>query len=103
VALLSADLERYAKATEIYESVARASLNHALLQWSASDHFLRACLCCLASQDVVSARRSLERYRELDPRFSDQRECKFLEVDSHTFVSLLTTGAAAHRFGVRIL
>jgi len=79
VAQYSAQSEKYERAIEIYEKVAKQSLENNLLKWSAKDYFLRAGLCHLAGGDVVSGRRALEQYQDLDSSFSSQRECKFLE------------------------
>jgi alpha-soluble NSF attachment protein len=79
VAQYSAQLEKYDRAIEIYEKVAKASLESNLLKWSAKDYFLRAGLCHLCDGDVVSGRKALEQYMDWDSSFSSQRECKFLE------------------------
>jgi len=79
VAQFSAQLEKYEKAIEIFEKVAKTSLESNLLKWSVKEYFLKAGLCHLASGDVVSAKRALERYMEMDVTFSAQRECKFLQ------------------------
>jgi len=78
VAQYSAQLEKYDKAVEIYEQVARNSLDNNLLKWSVKDYFLKAIICHLCQQDVVSAKRALEKYQDMDVTFSSQRECKFL-------------------------
>jgi len=78
VAQYSAQLEKYDKAIEIFEQVAKNSLDNNLLKWSCKEYFLKAGLCYLCSQDVVSAKRAVERYQEMDVTFSSQRECKFL-------------------------
>jgi len=79
VAQFSAQLEKYEKAIEIFEKVAKQSLESNLLKWSVKEYFLKAGLCHLASGDVVSAKRALERYQEMDVTFGSQRECKFLQ------------------------
>jgi len=79
VAQFSAQLEKYDKAIEIYERVAKASLDNNLLKWSVKEYFLKAGLCHLASGDIVSAKRAVERYQEMDYTFSSQRECKLLQ------------------------
>lgn len=47
VAQYSAQLERYDKAIEIFEKVAKASVDNNLLKWSVKDYFLKAGLCYL--------------------------------------------------------
>jgi len=79
VAQFSAQLDKYDKAIEIYEKVASGSLDNNLLKWSVKDYFLKAGLCHLCTADIVSAKRSLDKYKDMDPTFSSQRECKFLE------------------------
>ncbi|KAF6174071.1 hypothetical protein GIB67_020253 [Kingdonia uniflora] len=78
VAEFSAQLERYPRAIEIYEEVARHSLNNNLLKYSVKGYLLNAGLCQLCKGDVVAITNSLERYQELDPTFSGTREYKFL-------------------------
>eukprot|EP01133_Synstelium_polycarpum_P006706 gene6706-7799_t len=78
IALFSAQLERYEKAIEIYEHVASASLDNNLTQWGCKEYFLRACLCYLASDDLVSAERALQRYKDMQASFSSSREYRLL-------------------------
>jgi alpha-soluble NSF attachment protein len=79
VAQYSAQLEKYDKAIEIFEQVAKNSLDNNLLKWSCKEYFLKSGLCYMASGDVVSAKRAVEKYQEMDVTFSSQRECKFLQ------------------------
>ena len=74
----SAMAEKYAVAIQIYEETGVSYLANNLLKWSAKDLFTKAGICHLCSDDVVSAKRALERYQDLDVTFSNQRECKFL-------------------------
>ncbi len=69
---------QYARAIEIYEATAIAYLANNLLKWSAKELFFKAGLCHLASEDLVAAKRAVERYNDLDVTFSAQREYKFL-------------------------
>ncbi|KAF8393853.1 hypothetical protein HHK36_020051 [Tetracentron sinense] len=69
---------RYPKAINIYEEIARKSLNNNLLKYGVKGHLLNAGLCQLCKGDVVAITNSLERYQELDPTFSGTREYKFL-------------------------
>lgn len=78
VAQYSAQLEKYDKAIEVYEDVARKSLDNSLTKWSAKDYFFRAILCYLCTSDVVTAKRQVDKYQEMDYTFGSQRECKFL-------------------------
>jgi len=78
VAQYAAQLEKYDQAIEIYEEVARKSLDNNLTKWSVKDYFFKAILCYLCSTDVVSAKRQIDKYQEMDYSFGSQRECKFL-------------------------
>ncbi|KAK9127307.1 hypothetical protein Syun_016104 [Stephania yunnanensis] len=78
VAQFSAQLEQYQKAIEIYEDVARQSLNNNLLKYSVKGYLLNAGLCQLCKGDVVAITNALDKYQELDPTFSGTREYKFL-------------------------
>ena len=79
VAQLSANMGKYDDAVEIYEQVARASMDNNLLKFSVRNYLFHAFLCILAKQDTVGAGRALERYKDLDPTFASQRECKLCE------------------------
>jgi len=79
IALFSAQLERYEKSIEIYEQVAAASLDNNLTQWGCKEYFMRAILCYLASDDVVSAERALQRYRDMQASFNSTRECRLCD------------------------
>ncbi|KAK0613830.1 soluble NSF attachment protein [Immersiella caudata] len=68
----------YYRAIENYEKVADASLGNNLMRYSVKEYFLKAGICVLATKDVVSTRRNLERYREKDPGFAGQREYQLL-------------------------
>ncbi|CAA6662437.1 unnamed protein product [Spirodela intermedia] len=78
VAELSAQLEQYPRAIEIYETIARHCLNNNLLKYSVKSYLLNAGLCQLCRGDVVAITNALERYQELDPTFSGTREYRFL-------------------------
>ncbi|KAL2149572.1 hypothetical protein VTH82DRAFT_8223 [Thermothelomyces myriococcoides] len=68
----------YFKAVEYYEKVADSSLDNQLMKYSVKDYWFKAGICILATKDLVSARRNLERYKEKDPSFATQRECQLL-------------------------
>lgn len=100
---------RYQKAIEIYEKIAKESLDINLLKYGVRGHLLNAGLCQLCSGDIVAITKSLECYevnilltlfwvllytellysvdfskllfvQDLDPTFSRTREYKFLAV-----------------------
>ncbi|KAL8517134.1 hypothetical protein ACS0TY_015377 [Phlomoides rotata] len=78
VAQFSAQLGKYQKAIEIYEEIARYSLNNNLLKYGARGHLLNAGICQLCKGDVVAINNALEKYQDLDPTFSRTRECNLL-------------------------
>ncbi|XP_076911768.1 alpha-soluble NSF attachment protein-like [Bidens hawaiensis] len=78
IAQFSAQLEQYQKAIEIYEEIARQSLNNNLLKYGVRGHLLNAGICQLCKGDVVAIMNALERYQELYPTFSGTREYKLL-------------------------
>ncbi|PIN13349.1 Protein required for fusion of vesicles in vesicular transport, alpha-SNAP [Handroanthus impetiginosus] len=78
IAQFAAQLEQYPKAIEIYEEIARQSLNNNLLKYGVKGHLLNAGICQLCKGDVVAINNALERYQELDPTFSGTREYKLL-------------------------
>ncbi|XXG39902.1 hypothetical protein AAC387_Pa01g0747 [Persea americana] len=97
VAQFAAQLEQYPKAVEIFEEIARQSMNSNLLKYSVKGILLNAGICQLCRGDVVAITNSLERYQELDPTFSGTREYKFLadlaasmdEEDVETFTNTI--------------
>lgn len=84
-ALKAADLycddsvANYAKAAQIYEQIAKESLNNNLAKWSLKEYFLKAILCRLAdNNDYASANALLNRFLQWDPSFETTRECDFV-------------------------
>lgn len=79
VAELSAELERYPPAEEIYVDVARACTDNNLLKFSAKGYLLQAGICamCYASDDDLHVK--LEQYKDIDLQFGGSRECNLLE------------------------
>ncbi|KAK7385800.1 hypothetical protein VNO78_31669 [Psophocarpus tetragonolobus] len=78
VAQYSAQLEQYQRSIEIYEDIARQSLNNNLLKYGVKGHLLNAGICQLCKGDVIAITNALERYQELDPTFSGTREYRLL-------------------------
>jgi alpha-soluble NSF attachment protein len=89
----------YYKAIEHYERISRTSINNGLMKWSVKEYLLKAGICHLATmvrlatqisislstnpitntqQDMVSANRALESYREIDNTFASTREHQLL-------------------------
>ncbi|KAL8119832.1 alpha-soluble NSF attachment protein-like [Apium graveolens] len=79
IAQFAAQLEHYQRAIDIYEDIARQSLNNNLLKYGVRGHLLNAGICQLCKNDVVAITNALERYEELDPTFSGTREYKLLK------------------------
>ncbi|KAL2019421.1 hypothetical protein VTK56DRAFT_9626 [Thermocarpiscus australiensis] len=69
---------QYHEAVTYFEKVADSSLDNHLMKYSVKDYFMKAGLCILATKDLVTARRNLEKYKEKDPSFAGQRECQLL-------------------------
>lgn len=80
VATLSATLEDYDRAIEIFEEVAIAMLDNSLLKWSAKENFFKAGICRLCSGDTVAAQKHIERYESICAGFRDTRESKLCKV-----------------------
>ncbi|PIN19705.1 Protein required for fusion of vesicles in vesicular transport, alpha-SNAP [Handroanthus impetiginosus] len=78
VAQFSAQLGKYQKAIQIYEEIARYSLNNNLLKYGARGHLLNAGICQLCKGDVVAINNALEKYEDFDPTFSRTREYRLL-------------------------
>ncbi|CAL9158625.1 unnamed protein product [Musa hybrid cultivar] len=78
VAQFAAQMEQYPKAIEIYEALARHSINNSLLRYGVKGILLNAGICHLCKGDVVAITNALERYQEIDPTFSGTREYKLL-------------------------
>ena len=78
-AALLANRDRFEEATEIFEDVARASVDNNLLRFSVKGYFLQAGMCRLCWCDAVGVLNALERYDERDPAFPGSRERDVLE------------------------
>ncbi|XP_017774815.1 PREDICTED: alpha-soluble NSF attachment protein-like [Nicrophorus vespilloides] len=71
-------LENYEKAVEVYEDVARRSVDNSFLKYCTKEYLFRALLCHLCV-DVVNAELALERYVLMCPAFQDSRESKLIQ------------------------
>ncbi|KAD5317182.1 hypothetical protein R6Q59_032514 [Mikania micrantha] len=78
IAQYAAELEQYQKAIEIYEDIARQTLNNNLLKYGVRGHLLNAGICQLCKGDVVAITNALDNYQDLDPTFAGSREYKLL-------------------------
>lgn len=68
----------YYKAIANFEKVAEQSIGNNLMRYSVKDYFLKAGICHLATGDLVASQQALEKYREMDPTFTAQREHQLL-------------------------
>ncbi|XP_013147520.1 PREDICTED: soluble NSF attachment protein [Papilio polytes] len=78
LAQYAAQLEHYDKAIQIYEQIAKSSLDNSLLKYSAKEYMFRAALCHLCV-DLLNAQHALDKYCSLYPAFADTRECKLVK------------------------
>lgn len=76
--LVALDGKDYYHAIGLYEKVAKSSINNNLMRWSVKEYLLKAGICQLCTNDEVGATTALDRYRELDPSFTQQREHQLL-------------------------
>ncbi|KAG0017715.1 vesicular-fusion protein S17 [Podila clonocystis] len=78
-ATIAGELKEYAVAIRQLELVARASADSQLMKWSLKEYLLKAGLCHLATNDLVSARNALTQYSEMDGSFATTTEGRFLQ------------------------
>ncbi|KAL5375478.1 hypothetical protein DPSP01_011176 [Paraphaeosphaeria sporulosa] len=76
--LVALEGKDYYHAISLYEKVAKSSINNNLMRWSVKEYLLKAGICQLCTGDEVGAATAFERYRELDPSFTQQREHQLL-------------------------
>jgi alpha-soluble NSF attachment protein len=76
--LVALEGKDYYKAIELYEKVAKTSIQNNLMRWSVKEYLLKAGICQLCTGDQVGVNAALERYRDLDPSFVQQREHQLL-------------------------
>lgn len=77
-AALAAESEEYAQAAELFEGMAEASASDAIRKYAVKDFLLRAGLCRLCLDDVVGAKKAIDRYSTLDGSFGASKEFVFL-------------------------
>jgi alpha-soluble NSF attachment protein len=78
VAQFAAQLEKYARAIEIYEQIGTSSIDNPLLKYGARDHFFRAGMCHLCI-DHLNCQQAIVRYESILASFNDSRESNFLK------------------------
>jgi alpha-soluble NSF attachment protein len=76
--LIALEGKDYYHAISLYEKVAKSSINNNLMRWSVKEYLLKAGICQLCTGDEVGAATAFDRYRELDPSFTQQREHQLL-------------------------
>ncbi|KAK3215289.1 hypothetical protein GRF29_19g2795649 [Pseudopithomyces chartarum] len=76
--LVALEGKDYYHAISLYEKVAKSSINNNLMRWSVKEYLLKAGICQLCTNDEVGAAAAFDRYRELDPSFTQQREHQLL-------------------------
>ncbi|KAJ4297734.1 vesicular-fusion protein S17 [Kalmusia sp. IMI 367209] len=76
--LVALEGKDYYHAISLYEKVAKSSINNNLMRWSVKEYLLKAGICNLCTNDEVGAAAALDRYRDLDPSFIQQREHQLL-------------------------
>ncbi|KAJ4356163.1 vesicular-fusion protein S17 [Didymosphaeria variabile] len=76
--LVALEGKDYYHAISLYEKVAKSSINNNLMRWSVKEYLLKAGICQLCTGDEVGASTAFDRYRELDPSFTQQREHQLL-------------------------
>jgi alpha-soluble NSF attachment protein len=76
--LVALEGKDYYKAIELYEKVSKTSIQNNLMRWSVKEYLLKAGICQLCTGDQVGVNAALDRYRDLDPSFVQQREHQLL-------------------------
>ncbi len=78
VAQLSAQVEDYSTAVQLFNEVALSSLDSNLLKYSVKGYLLNSGLCMLCSGDGVAIENAIAKYIDMDATFEDTREHKLL-------------------------
>jgi len=79
VAYHVATLEDYSRGFDLFQKLGTESLDNNLLKFNAKNHFLHACFCVLAKNDMVAAQNAIDRFLEIDYSFADTRESKLVQ------------------------
>lgn len=59
--------DRYDKAIQIYEAVAKNSMNNNLLKYSVKGYLLNAGLCQICGKDTIAVQNAIENYQVSSP------------------------------------
>ena len=84
VAALSAELEDYKKAIEIYERISQKALEGSSAgKWGVKDYLFKALLCqlviCAKKNDMEQVEKNIDRYKDIYPQLDGTREVKLIE------------------------
>jgi alpha-soluble NSF attachment protein len=79
VAELSAQIENYDRAIEIYTSLVFMTIQKSALRFGVPGILFNLLLCHLAQEDIIGAQRCVEKSKNEHPLFIGSRECKFIE------------------------
>ena len=84
VAALSAELEDYKKAIEIYEKISQKALEGSSAgKWGVKDYLFKSLLCQLVlsakKNDMEQLEKNMDRYKDMYPQLDGTREVKLIE------------------------
>ena len=84
VAALSAELEDYKKAIEIYERISNKALEGSSAgRWGVKDYLFKSLLCQLVlaakKNDMEPVEKAVEKYKDMLPQLDGTREVKLIE------------------------
>mmetsp|Transcript_17483 Transcript_17483/g.29432 ORF Transcript_17483/g.29432 Transcript_17483/m.29432 type:complete len:87 (+) Transcript_17483:469-729(+) len=77
--LMSKQFELIPQCIKTYEKVAKKYLAQPILKSSAKDLFFMSCLCFLANEDVIGAKKQMQLYCIEDASFDGSREQELIE------------------------
>ena len=69
---MCAFLENFSQASQWYSALAEDALSNPTMKYSAKNYLFNSCICTLALNDEVTARRALEKASASDPLFANQ-------------------------------
>jgi len=76
---LAAQCSEYAKAIDCFEKVATNYLGNHLMIFKVRPLWVEACICRVGLDDIVSIKKAVQRYCEIQPDFVKSREFTFLD------------------------
>jgi alpha-soluble NSF attachment protein len=78
LSILSGEKIDFKKIADTYEQIGMKKLNDSMLKSGAKDVFFKSALVHLSNEDLVGAKRVMEKYCYEDPSFESSRQCKLL-------------------------